>query len=98
MKSLRKNEHGVLYVYVTILFFVCVVAIMWFIHASIFVEVQDVATNVAEHLGSNTTIYTQIDTFFDYQWRYFLVLGLIGLSIWVYIYTQRETAQGGRFY
>lgn len=97
-KSVEKGKRGVLYVYVVILFFICVVAVFWFIQASIFVEVQSVATGIAEDLGSNSTTYTLIDTFYTYLYKYVLVLALIGLSIWVYIYTQRETAQGGGYY
>jgi hypothetical protein len=68
---------------------------IWFIMDNIVLSVQTAGVSVAQSIGSNTARYNLINTFITNVWTYFLVLGLMGLSYWVYIYTQRKSASEG---
>lgn len=78
-----------------IVLFVMLIAIVWFIMDNIVISVQTAGVSIAQAVGSNSARYNLINTFITNLWTYMLGLALIGLSYWVYIYSQRRAASEG---
>lgn len=75
--------------------FVFLIAIVWFIMDNIIISVQSAGITIAQTVGSNTARYNLINTFLTNLWTWMLGLALLGLSYWVYIYSQRKAATEG---
>ena len=78
--------------YITALFIVSlgVVAVAWFIMHALFVTLQPVCSAVAQHVGSNSSLYNQADSFFINIDNWLGVIALIALVIGAWQYSQRK--------
>ena len=65
-------------------------AIVWFTLFNIVSAVQTAGITAAHAVGSDTGNFTLINTFVTNVMTWFLTIALLGLSYWVYIYSQRK--------
>jgi len=90
LKFLVKTPVRVLYVYAMIAVGVVVIPIFWFGLHYIFWEIQPVAVEIAEDLGTNSTTFYQVDTFFQAIDNWAHLLALLALGLWAYVYSQKR--------
>lgn len=78
--------------YVITMFFVGVglVALAWFTVHFIMVTLQPICYSVAENVGSNTTLYNQVDAFFITFLDWLGVIGLLCLVLGAWQYSQKK--------
>jgi hypothetical protein len=80
----------VLYVYAMIAVAVIAIPIFWFGLHYIFWEIQPVAVEIAEELGTNSTAFYQVDQFFQAVDDNAHILALLALGLWAYVYSQKR--------
>lgn len=68
-------------------------AVLWFVFHSLFWFVQPAAFEVAVKLGTNSTQYNQVDSFFQVVDNWALIITLIALLIFVIVYSQKRGEQ-----
>jgi membrane associated rhomboid family serine protease len=83
----------VLYVWAMIAVGLIVIPILWFGYHYIFWEIQPVVVAIAEDLGTNSTTFYQVDTFFQAVDHWAHLLALLALGLWGYVYSQRRGRQ-----
>ena len=83
----------VLYVYAVIAIFVVLGAFFWFIFHYIFWVIQPVASNLAVQFETNSTEWTQVDTFFQTYDAWALILALLVIIVFAFVYSQRRGQQ-----
>ena len=94
MKSLRKNQSGIIYVFVTILVFLFLVGFIAFTAMAIMLPIGSAIGPVAiSYHDSSWPLYNQLSfalTFMTNLWTYFLAVGFFILVLWVYSYSQHR--------
>ena len=90
MKTISPFPVRVLYVYAIVIVGIILIPVVWFGFHYLFWEIQPVAQSISESLGTNSTEYYQVDTFFQAVDEWALLLGLLSLSVWAYVYSQRR--------
>lgn len=90
MRTIRDFPVRVLHVYAVLAVGLIVIPIVWFGFHYLFWEIQPVAQNITEELGTNSTTYYQVDTFFQAVDNWGALLGLLALALWAYVYSQKR--------
>lgn len=80
----------ILYLLAIFLVSIMLLALSWYVVHYLLVTMQPIAVAVAQNLGSNSTNYNSIDTFFGNVDYWLPVVGLIALVIGVYQYSQKR--------
>lgn len=80
----------VLYIITMFLVSIILVAFAWFTMHYFLVTLQPICTSVAERMGSNSTTYNQVDTFFSGLDNWLGIVALLALVIGCYQYSQRR--------
>lgn len=75
--------------------FIVVVAFAWFMTSFIVQTVQLAGRQIAINLGTVDQMYINVDQFISIFFMGVLVVGGIGLVLWAWQYTQRQTYYGG---
>lgn len=77
------------------LVFVSIVAIAcsWFVMHTIFEATRSVGVTLASDMGTDSSPYTDIDTFFQNVDDYMMVLMLLCVGFWAWQYSQRRGTQ-----
>ena len=83
----------ILYVYAVILVTLFVIGLLWLVLYSVVVPFQAaIGSSMSQYdvANSSYSAFELADTFMSNLWVYLLVLVVIGLSYWIYIYTQHR--------
>ena len=83
-----------IYIFATIIVFLFVVAVVWFVVWAIITPVSDAITPIAtSYHNASWPLYDQLNyslTFMTNFWQYLLALAFFGLVLWVYMYSQHR--------
>lgn len=88
----RESRVKVNALYISALFLVslAIVACCWLTMHFVFVTLQPLARATAENVGSNSSLYNQVDAFFINVDYWLAILALIALMIGAWAYSQRK--------
>lgn len=78
----------VLYIITMFLVSIILVAFAWFTMHYFLVTLQPICTSVAQRMGSNSTTYNQVNTFFGSLDNWLGIIAFIALIIGAYQYSQ----------
>lgn len=93
MRGLKINSHvptRQMIVYAISFLGLFIIPVVWYSFHFIFWEIQPVAQAIAEDLGTNTTMYYQIDTFFQGIDNWFAVIALVALALFGFVYSHKR--------
>ena len=90
MKKLLRARRGDIYVYGVLAIGLLIIPVMWLAFHMMFWEVQPVSVEAAETLGTNTTEFYAVDSFFQAFDNWAHVLGLLALGLFAFVYSQRR--------
>ncbi len=95
--SIRQPQFPVkvAYTLATIIVYILVVAIAWFVIGQYMGAVQAAGREVAQQIGSIDTNYVNADQFMTAIFSFFLAIGIFALAIWVYNYQQTKNLMYG---
>jgi hypothetical protein len=93
-RKFRRNNKGVLYSFLVVIITLVACGFFWFLMANV---VQGIQEAVNPSLVESNWIASEIYTAFTYAslfitnfWSFFLVILVLGVSYWIYIYSQRK--------
>lgn len=82
-----------IYIIVVSIAFVFLIGVVWFMFNEMFTLIRGAAVNISESLSTSSETFNSADTFLTAVFTWFPILALLGLSYWVYIYSQRRTVE-----
>lgn len=79
-----------MYVYAIFFLGLFVIPVVWYSFHFLFWEIQPVARAIAENLETNTTMYNQVDVFFQGIDNWFGVIALVVLALFGFVYSHKR--------
>jgi hypothetical protein len=82
-----------MYVYAAVGIFVVLGAFFWFVFHMIFWMIQPVAESLTYRFETNSTQWTNVDTFFQAYDAWALIIALLVMMVFAFVYSQRRGQQ-----